>query len=155
MAEFTAKPSVLTDYLLTLTRARQEELGLRRVYYGDQTYLPEVPALCIEPAVLVREMAGVPLRTLNQFNVSLLLYAANIEGVEDAQHSADTFAEAIVDVINQDGLPTHQGGTNFNGLVIYGYVQSSEYGYVVKDNKLMRANRMIVFAQNKTNLLEA
>lgn len=152
---FIAKPSVLTDHLKALIEANAVALGIRRVYYGDQAYIPEVPAVCVEPAVVDRTMVGVPLRTDNEFRVSVLVYCANVEGVEDAQHDADTVAEAIVDLINADGVPAHHGGTNFGGLVIYGFVQSSEYGYVVKDNKLMRANRMIVYGMNRTNLLEA
>lgn len=152
---FTAKPSILTDHLKVLIEANAVALGIRKVYYGDQAYIPEVPAVCVEPAAITRTMVGVPLRTDNEFNCSILVYCANIEGVEDAQHAADDVAENLVDVINGDGVPAQHGGTNFGGLVIYGFVQSSEYGYIVKDNKLMRANRMMVYAMNRTNLLEA
>lgn len=157
MADNTAKPSVLTEHLISLAEGHKESLGLKGIFYGDQKYIPEVPALCIEPATVIRELSGTAMRTRNEFAVSMLMYAADVEGSEDAQRQADTFAEAWVDVVNQDGIDSHQpgSGTAFNGLVIYGYVQSSEYGYAVKDNKLMRANRMIVYAMSKTNLLEA
>lgn len=154
---FTAKGSALTTHLMGLLNdpVNKAALGLKRVYYGDQQYIPEVPAVCVEPAVVNRQMVGVPLRTDNEFGISVLVYCANVEGSEDAQHAADVVAEAVIDVLNADGLPAHHGGTNFGGLVIYGFVQSSEYGYIVKDNKLMRANRMVVYGMNRTNLLEA
>jgi hypothetical protein len=154
---FTAKGSELTTHLKSLLEdpANMAALGLRRVYYGDQQYIPEVPAVCVEPAVITRRMIGVPLRTENEIGISVLIYCANVEGVEDAQNDADIVAEGVIDLINQDGLPAHHGGTNFGGKVIYGFVQTSEYGYIVKDNKLMRANRITVFAMNRTNLLEA
>jgi hypothetical protein len=158
MAEYTAKPSLLTEYLINLAKTKASELGLVAVYYCDQEYIPEVPALCIEPAQVVRELDGAPMRTTNEFLVSALMYCANVEGVENAQHDADLMAEAVADMFNQDGVApgaASPDGTRFGGLVIYGYVQSSEYGYVVKSSKLMRANRMLIYAKSRTNLLEA
>lgn len=150
----TAKGSLLTEYLIAKLRAA-DSLELARVYYGDQEQIPEVPAVCVEPAVVLRELDGVPLRTRNEFTVSVLIYSASIEGVEEAQERADQVTEQIIDFINSDGIQSQFGGTAFGGLVIYGYVNSSEYGYVVKDSKLMRANRATVYALSKTNLLEA
>lgn len=154
---FTAKGSVFTEYLIDLLNrpVNLAAAGLRRVYYGDQEYIPEVPAVCVEPAVVRRDIDGVPLRTLNEITTTILIYCANVEGVEEAQRDADRVAEKVIDIINQDGLPSHMGGTNFGDLAVYGYVQTSEYGYSVKDNKLMRANRATVYAMNKTNMLEA
>jgi len=147
--------SVLTDYLIDLLRANANDLGIVRVYYGDQENIPEVPAVCVEPSSVNRELVGTAMRTNNMFLISILVYCANVEGVEDAQHDSDVVAEAVMKKINEDGTAQQPLGSRFGGLVIYGYVQTSEYGYIVKLNKLMRANRMLVFAHSKTNLLEA
>jgi hypothetical protein len=147
--------SVLTDYLVELLNAHKNDLGIKRVYYGDQEHIPELPAVCVEPSTVQRELVGTAMRTNNLFLISILVYCANVEGVEDAQHDADQFAEAVMRAINNDGTAQQPLGTRFGGHVIYGYVQTSEYGYIVKLNKLMRANRMLVFAHSKTNLLEA
>lgn len=147
--------SVLTDYLISLLEANKNDLGIAKVYYGDQENIPEVPAVCVEPSTVQRDLVGTAMRTNNQFLISILVYCANVEGVEGAQHDADQFAEAVMHTINADGTAQQPLGSRFGGNVIYGYVQTSEYGYIVKLNKLMRANRMIVFAQSKTNLLEA
>lgn len=150
----TAKPSVLSEYLISLVNTNKTALGVRRVYYCDQEYIPEQPSVCVEPARVVRELSGAPFRTNNEFAISVLVYGADVQGVEDAQRATDLVGESIVEVINAQGLPATQGGTSFGGLVIYGYVQQSDYGYVVKKDKLLRANRLMVYALSKTNLLE-
>jgi hypothetical protein len=137
-----------------LLKPNANDLGIVRVYYGDQEYIPEIPAVCVEPANVERALIATSMQTDNEFLVSVLVYCANVEGVEDAQHDADEVAEAVARKINGDGT-AGGSGTRFGGLVIYGYVQTSQYGYVVKANKLMRANRMLVYARSRTRLLEA
>lgn len=151
----SAKGSLLTERLISLLTDNAAELGLEAIYYGDQEYVPKVPAACVEPAQVSRQLQEVTLRTDNTFTISVILYYADIQGTQDAQRGADMFAEKIIDVINTDGITERWGGTQFGGLVLYGYVSDTEYGYIVKQNKLLRANRLLVTGKSLTNLLEA
>lgn len=152
----TAKPSLLTQYLIGLAKDNADVLGLADVFYGDQEYVPKVPSLCIEPATVERELNGTSMRTQNKFVVACYFYFADMQsGLEAAQAKADTKAEAVIEVFNIDGMPAAVGGTQYGGLVMYGYVNNSTYGYKVKENKVLRANRFLVYAESLTSLLEA
>lgn len=151
---FTAKAGKLSKYLKKVLSDNAQSLGLRAVYYADQSNIPYSPVVCVEPARVHREMFGAPLRTNNEFLISVLVYAANVEGVREAQEDADAVSERVEDFINHDGLTTHRGGTQFGGNVMYGYVQDSQFGYVQKPGKLFRANRLLVYAFSRTNHLE-
>jgi hypothetical protein len=151
---FTVKPSVLAQYFIDFFDTRRNTYGLKDVFYGDQEYIPESPTVCVEPVVLTRELVGVPHRMDNDFGVGVLCYAADPMGNQAAQRDADSLAESIAHDIDIDGLPDSSGGTRFGGLVVHGFVSEYRYGYVVKRNKLMRANRLIVSAMNKTNRIQ-
>lgn len=152
----TAFPDDVVQYLLTTVRAdiaapTPELTGLQAAYYGDQAQVPFVPAVAFEPANVARELIATSLNTNNEFKASFLVYggAPDIEG---AQEEADAMTRALTNYINALGIPA---GGRFNDLVVIGYVESIEYGYIVKGSKLMRANRGIVYCKSRTTLLEA
>jgi hypothetical protein len=149
----TAKPSAISGYLLDLMTSLQVQYGLKGIFYGDQTSIPHTPTVCVEPAQLTREFIGAPYRTNNNFACNVLIYNADRDN-QLAQQDADLLAEDLADEINTRGLATQMGGTAFDGLVIFAMVSQYDYGYIVKDSKLMRANRLIVTAQSRTNNLE-
>jgi hypothetical protein len=156
----TFKPSVIALYLKSMLEAKNG-LGLFTppivaFYYGDQEYIPEVPAVCIEPARLARTYAGAakPPRMDNNFLIGVLVYSASIDGNQEAQMQADLLTEQISNAIDIDGLPDDQAGTRFGGNVVHGWVADYSYGYVTKRTKLMRANRLVVGAFSKTSLTE-
>jgi hypothetical protein len=155
IAGMSALGSMYTEHLIDLLISKQQELGIEDVYFGDQTSIPRVPAVCVEPASVSRTMIGVPMRTDNEIIISIVIYMADVQGIEYAQHKADLKSEEIIAVVNRDGAPEPSGGTRFGGICLYGFVRDSEYGYIVKDGKLLRANRLMVYATSRTNHLEA
>lgn len=158
MNSYTYRPEVLTEYLVgRLTdKASSFTPAVVRVYYGDQTIVPETPAICVEPATLEREFAGMQYRTDNQFSIAVLVYHAALDDSQSLQRVCDALTSDVADFINKIGTPEAMllGGDNFGGLIVSAMVTSYQYGYTLRNNKLMRANRLVVAAQSKTGLVE-
>lgn len=154
---YTYKGDVLTSYLVKKLKDNYQTVKCKRrddIYYCDQEFIPNHPSIMVEPARVVRTLSGTGQQTANEFFISILIYGADVRGVQNAQQDADAHASLVADFLTTDGQCAPVG-TQFGGLVVHGYVQSSDYGYIFKRNKLHRANRLMVFALSKTSLVES
>lgn len=149
----TYKPSEITTYIENLLITNATSLGLQAVHYGDQRIIAAVPAVCIEPAKTKREVAGIPYQTDNTIELTLIVYHTSLQGVELVQKAADEVTEAIEDLINADALGDVYGGTLLGGQVHHAHFTSTEYGYRVLADEMMRANRMVLTCRSKTKLV--
>lgn len=154
----------LTDSLLTtsvriydILVANAVGLGLAgptktNVWYGDQSMLPETPAVCIEPGTKTRDLRGVPDMTENNMDVHIFLYHSAV-GTEQQQSRRDTvgFAEAIERFLHIN----HLNMVNSIGeqIIVHGFVRSLDAGYQYKNGStLYNAVHMVWTGFTKTSL---
>lgn len=131
-------------------------LGVTVVYYGDQDIIGDVPACCVEPAQTNRAWDGAPYMTLNTIQVAIILYhTGGDEGIRGIQERADEVSDNIADLINLKSLPAQWGGDLLGGLITSGQIITHEYGYKVRSDKKMRANRMVWEGTSKTKLVDS
>jgi hypothetical protein len=134
---------------------KQNALGIKAVYYGDQQQFPTVPAVCVEPAITTRDLSGIPYQTDNNFTVNVLVYHTSLSGTENIQEQCDDLSELLQDEINKESIAVQfAGGTQFGGLVVSGHTARLEYGYKMLGDRLMRCNRLVWTGFTKTKLVE-
>lgn len=142
----TYQASKVVRALITLFESHPE-LGIEKIYYGDQESIPEAPAVCVEPGRFDRELAGVPFQTKNTFEILILIYSTGLGGNEQIQLQLDELTEAIQEML-------HINAKDLGGLVTFGFSTRIEYGYSIKANRLVRANRITWTANSKTHLVQ-
>lgn len=153
---FTYKGSVVAQAIKDFIESKKEELEVAAVYYGDQQTFPAYPSVCVEPAITTRELSGIPYQTDNNFQISILVYFASLDGIESIQEKCDAVAENVQDAVNAEGIdPQFAGGTRFGGIIVNGNAARLEYGYKMLSNRLTRCNRIVWQGYTKTRLLEA
>lgn len=130
--------------LKTYIESRQEDLEIVDVFYGDQVMIPNSPTVCVEPSLTEREINTTGCSTLNTLTCSVLVYDARLGDVQAIQEGLDTLTETLADELNQLGT--------LDDLIIYGFASRVEYGYLVKANRLLRADRITWTATTKTEL---
>jgi len=156
MMPLTYKLSLVVNGMVSFFETQKSVLGIKSVYYGDQTTFPDTPSLCVEPGAKSRELSGMTYRLDNNFRVFLLIYHTGIEGTRVIQQVCDAITEDVEDAINRESAPvSYGGGTQFGGIITSGHVTSVEHGYRVLSDGLMRLNRLTWEGFSKTGLLEA
>lgn len=153
MSDFTISPVVLTDKLVEKIKSWAGELEIEDVWYCDQQKIPKTPAVCVEPGILSRQLQGDPMQTLNTFTIVLIVYGAGLQDLQETQREVDDLCDRLAAKVNLESTPGNLGGSQMDGLVIYGMVSEHQYGYAVRSNKLMRANRLVWTGMNKTGLV--
>jgi hypothetical protein len=143
----TNKASVVAQAIQAVLVTNQTALGLEDVWYGDQDSIPRYPAVCIEA-----DTKSIPITDLNpmlyarnDFEILLILYDSIIGSVDTLRLQTDQLAEAITDVLHID--------IKLGGLVTLGYVSLIQYGYIVKQGRLVRSAKLTWRGLNKTPLL--
>lgn len=150
MPERTRRASVIAKALVDQYKtdmAGTNTFGLNDVFYGDQVKIPKSPTLCIEPAQTVRIVNSTGCQTENDFALNVILYDSRLGDVEGIQFDLDTLAEDIMDDLNKVGT--------LGDLIVFGHALTIEYGYLIKSNRLMRADRIVFTAKTKTELTDA
>lgn len=131
--------------LKTAVDGMATDLGIQYTAYGDQSKIPAVPAVCVEPNSKTREPQGTYQMTQNTFTVFLLVYLAKIgKSDETVRLDTDTLAESIETRLHQD--------LQLGGLLVHGYVQEIESGYTYRAGTLYRSARMTYMGLSKTLL---
>jgi hypothetical protein len=151
---YTWKGSQMARHILRLIENNQAELGIQGAIYGDQMIIPTSPYCCVEPANVRRSYAGVPFMTDNNISVAIILYGTGLEGATDVQEKLDDVSDGVAEFLNQKSLPEMLGGTLLDGKITDGFVETHEYGYTMKNDRLMRANRIIWTGFTHTKLTE-
>lgn len=153
---FTYKGSVVAQAIKAFIESNKDELGIKAVYYGDQQTFAAYPTVCVEPAITSRDLSGMSYMTDNNFQVSILVYVASLDGIENIQEKCDSVSENIQDAVNAESIDAQfAGGTRFGGIIVSGNTARLEYGYKMLSNRLTRCNRLVWQGFTKTRLLEA
>jgi hypothetical protein len=126
--------STLTQYVVDRVELNKASLGLGAVFYGDQNKIAVTPTVCIEPEDKVRELAGVPRKTLVTVNLFLIVYLNAIQSPTINRSEADKLIEDLEDFLHADNT--------MNDTVIHSMVTRIESGYAMKGNTVLRASRL-------------
>jgi len=151
----TYKGTVIAKKVIQLINDNKEAfgVGVKQVHYGDQQLIPQVPMVCVEPALVVRELNGTGMRTLNTIKVSIIVYHTGTD-TQTVQDECDDTTEDIEDFLNKEAMSYLMGGNLLGGIVTSAFTDSAEHGYVLKSDRMMRANRLILTAFTHTPLVE-
>lgn len=140
----TTKLSVVCDALKTKVDVNAVTLGVKAVYYGDQTKLPTTPVVCVEPDEVSQELNGVPRKTRVIIQAYLLVYHAAVTSPQTNRRQADILAESLVDLIHQD--------KDLGGLLIHCMVTNVASGYAQREGTLIRTSRITFQGQSQAQL---
>ncbi len=125
---------VITQKILDLLTAAKGELGIRKLYYGDQEDLiPEFPAVAVESFPKDRSLAGTH-RFEIKLRVGIAIHFGKIQSVQKTKKETEEFAQAIEAILHAD--------KQMDGLVIYGFVTRVEPGISVKRSGMLQTTRM-------------
>ena len=144
MMPLTASSETVANAILNAITAQMVSLGIKQTYYGDQTQLPETPAVCVSPGNKQREFQGASLTTMNTFETYVYVYFGKIQDVQQNLHAAQTLADAIEPVVQAD--------MTLGGLVIWTLCIQNEPGVINRMGSLMMGNRMTFQCASKTRL---
>lgn len=134
--------SVLAAAVKTYFEGRKDDLGIVDVFYGDQVQIPNSPTMCVAPSTVRHELRNTGMMLANTHTLDVILYDSRLGDMQDIQMSLDALAETVMDELNGLG--------RFSGRITYGNVDEVQYGYLVKANRLMRADRIIWTAFTST-----
>ncbi len=109
-------------------------LGLKDVYYGDQTGIPRTPAATVELGDKAREYNQTGLFTNVLVTLSIIVYHGLLADVQRIKKELDQFVQAVEDKLHVDNT--------LGGLVISGIVTAVEPGTAVVGNAQFYAHRM-------------
>jgi len=113
---------------------RTEELGLAKVYYGQQRLMPDFPSVCVESLPKVRAWTGAGHRFEVKLRVGLLVYCTKIQSSIITKKQSEEIAEAIEDVLHED--------FTLDNLVLHGMVTRIDYGVSRVEDVMIRSVRM-------------
>lgn len=140
----TASSEVVANTILQIIQAQMGPLEIAVCYYGDQTILDKTPAVCVSPGNKTREWQGASFTTMNHFETYVYVYYGKIQDAQVNLHSAQTLADAIEPVVQQD--------VTLGGIVIGTLCVQNEPGMINKQGSLMMGNRMTFQSFSKTRL---
>jgi len=140
----TASSEQVATAILNAITTQKAALGVQQTYYGDQTQLPQTPAVCVSPGNKQREFQGASLRTQNTFETYVYVYYGKIQDVQQNLHAAQTLADAIEPIVQAD--------MTLGGLVIWTLCTQNEPGVINKMGSLMMGNRMTFQSVSKTTI---
>jgi hypothetical protein len=140
----TASSETVANAVLSAITAQKVALGIQQTYYGDQTQLPQTPAVCVSPGNKNREFQGASLTTMNTFETYVYVYFGKVQDVQANLHAAQTLADAIEPVVQTD--------QTLGGIVIWTLCIQNEPGMINKMGSLMMGNRMTFQSASKTRL---
>lgn len=145
------RPTVVTQKIEDLLQLNKDILGINgndaSVFYGDQTFIPTTPTICVESAPFDRELAGVggKGRTNNMFKVNIIAYVGLVDDAQITRKLCEELGERVMDVLHQD--------VSLGGLVTHGFVTSIQPGYSSRSDGMMHAVRVVWQGQSKTMIV--
>ena len=109
-------------------------LGLKEVYYGDQTGIPFVPSATVELADTAREYNQTGLFTNLIVQLQIVVYHGLLADVQKIKKELDQFIQKVEDKLHEDNT--------LGGEVISGLVTSVEPGVAVVGRAQFYAHRI-------------
>lgn len=155
----TARLTVVAKRLETVLAAKVGDTtfydpAIRRVFYGDQQRIPEVPTVCVDPSSKIRTWPPKPhLMTDNVLEVDVLIYHSGADKpVQEVKYESDRLGETVEEYLNT--LPTLPDADG-NPLVVHSMVVTHEPGYFRRENSLFHGSRLVWRGYTKTQLTQA
>lgn len=145
----TDKVTVVAIAIKNLLVVNQLTLGLEDVLFGFQNMIPRSPTAVVSSGTKRRVLAGVSApggRTMNYLPVFIDVHSSRVgpESEEQKQLALETLADNIETLIHQD--------TTLGGIIIHGFVQSSDPGVSFIGNSQFNTVRLTFEGQTKTYL---
>jgi len=140
----TSSAEVVASAIFNIIQAQMGPLGVAVMYYGDQTIIPETPAVCVSPGNKQRGWEGASLATRNTIETYVYVYYGKLQDAQVNLHAAQTLADAIEPVVQAD--------VTLGGLVIGTLCVQNEPGVINKQGSLLMGNRMTFESFSKTRL---
>jgi hypothetical protein len=123
----------VTEAIETYINGLKEELGILRVFYGDDTLIPETPAISIIPESKDRTLSDTGHMSTITLKVGIVIYHSKLDSPSVTRKQCDELAELVEAKLHLD---KKLGG------VIYGYVKSMEPGVATRRSVMLRATRL-------------
>ena len=125
--------SIITQAVVDLL-AGDKDLGLSKVYYGDQAGIPQVPSATVEAGSAERQYTQTGLQTTRVVPIIIIIYHGKVADVQDIKKSLDEYATLVETKLHED--------STLGGLVINGLVTSIEPGGVSIGRAQFYAHRL-------------
>jgi len=135
---------VVLNALEAYLNTRIVELGIKKVWYGNDNLIPETPAINLVPTLKRRVIAGTGAMTENTINVNITIFHSRLENPQVTRKECDALAEQVEGVLHEN--------KHLDGLVIFSYVSEMEPGVASRNNVMMRATRLGWTASSKTRI---
>jgi hypothetical protein len=137
--------------LIQVTKKLHEKLdehkadfSIADVWYSDQSRIPRYPAVCVQSDTQTDTLTGANRRVTQIITVLVLIYHGQVQPASENLIAADELTEAIKTFLNTDD--------DLEGMIVHGYVRSTESGQVARGNTPVRASRLTYEATAKENL---
>jgi len=145
----TDKVTVVAVAIKNLILANKSTLGLADVFFGQHNMIPRSPTAVVMSGTKRRELAGVSApggRTMNYLPVFIDVHSSRVgtESEEEKQLVLENIADSIEFLLHQD--PT------LGGIIIHGFVQSSDPGITFIGNSQFNTVRLAFEGKTKTYL---
>lgn len=134
----------VTDAVYQAVLAKQADLNLEKVWFGEQNKIPKLPAVCVIGDRKEREDRGVPRLVTNTFTVRLDLYIVKVTDAETMQREVLSQAEDLEAALHED--------LTFGGIVYGSMVKSNEQGVVDKSGTRYHTARLTLELINRSML---
>jgi hypothetical protein len=135
VSDLTHSISVMTQALVNVLEEHQQEIGLKRVYYGDQSMVPDFPSVGVETAPLDRLWDK---SSTHKFEINLrcdlYLYVGRVQSSELTKQEVDALTQRVEDAVHID--------FTVGGLVIFGYIERIEPGVSMKSDVMVQTTRL-------------
>lgn len=148
----TYRSGDITRAIQDLAELNRAALKLEYIGYGETVQIPDTPALIIEPGNKARKWGGTMAMTDNVFTIIMALYHTGLDDTDQIQRDVDTITEDWEEILNTASVPVF-GGDQLGGLIISGMVTLIDYGYTIREDRRLRANRMTYTCTSKTRLV--
>lgn len=129
-----------SDSLATITQYVVDQLtstgslGLQEVHFGDQDLIQAVPAACVEPISVERELIEARRFVNCTISLDILVYEGNLENRGLTLKQALQKGEAVMDVL--DALDT------LGGNALFSWCTDLEVGQLQKGNAILAASKI-------------
>jgi hypothetical protein len=155
MPNQTSKSTVVTQAIYDIVDAAKLTVDPQgdpvNVFYGDIQKIPSYPTVCVFSGPKTREHSGSLQRYRVGFTTILQCYICKYEETSSVtRKKAELFGEAIEDLIHNSLTLVNRVGSV--GVVVDGFIMSSEPGYSVRGTTKIQAVRLTHTAFNQTNI---
>jgi hypothetical protein len=138
--------SVVTSALIEILEAEKAAYGIRQVFDGDVSIVPETPSVAVIPGQKNRELYGAGLMTKVDLSVALMIYHNRLQETQKTQREVIELSEGIEELFHRHGNQT------LGSLVIFGMFTMVEPGYADRQGTVLRTTRMTWEAQSRHGL---